>query len=119
MTLHRIPVEDYTAPTPPQLSEAVAILQADLAAGERVVVHCMAGRGLAGTAAAAVLIVRGMAPGDAIMLVRWVRPGAIQSADQENRLQGMKSGITDLIVTDASSSAGLKATCQLIKQGAD
>ena len=90
LTLRRAPVEDYTAPPADLLAELVEDICARLAAGEGVLVHCMAGRGRAGTVAAAVLIAEGMKPAEAVTLVRWVRPGAIQSADQEALLLSLR-----------------------------
>ena len=60
-----------------------------LVAGEGVLVHCMAGLGRAGTIAAAMLIEGGMPAPDAMQLVRWVRPGAIQSVAQEELLEAL------------------------------
>lgn len=63
--------------------EAGPALHAHLTAGERVVVHCNAGLGRAGTVAARLLIERGMAAEEAIAAVRRARPGAIQTHEQE------------------------------------
>src|SRR6266852_2976973 len=48
-----------------------------------VLVHCRGGLGRAGTIAARLLIELGMEPAKAITLVRAVRPGAIETPDQE------------------------------------
>ncbi|MDF1792818.1 MAG: dual specificity protein phosphatase family protein [Thalassobaculaceae bacterium] len=54
-----------------------------LESGGKVLVHCRGGRGRSGTIAAALLIAGGMAPADAIALVRQSRPAAIETAGQE------------------------------------
>jgi len=48
-----------------------------------ILVHCRGGLGRAGTIAARLLIELGMEPAKAITLVRAVRPGAIETPDQE------------------------------------
>ena len=51
--------------------------------GRDVLVHCRGGRGRAGTIAARLLIELGMEPAAAIRRVRAVRPGAIETREQE------------------------------------
>lgn len=53
-----------------------------LAAGERIVIHCLAGLGRTGMMAARLLVDMGMAPERAIIEVRRVRPRAIQTVEQ-------------------------------------
>ena len=83
ITFHSIPIEDFTAPSPAQYTALLNEIVPALEAGEHVLVHCMAGLGRAGTVAAALLVNSGMQADAAIELVRWVRPGAIQSDEQE------------------------------------
>jgi len=80
----RLPIEDFEAP---QLSDVVAAEALVGNANSVVYIHCMAGLGRAGTVAAALLIRGGMPAEDAILLVRWARPGAIQSSEQEDFLR--------------------------------
>lgn len=51
--------------------------------GEKIVLHCAGGLGRTGTLAAKLLAEFGTAPEDAITVVRRVRPGAIESVQQE------------------------------------
>jgi ADP-ribosylglycohydrolase len=60
-----------------------ARLHATLERGGRVLVHCRGGLGRAGTIAALMLIERGWSAPQAIRDVRAVRPGAIETAEQE------------------------------------
>ena len=59
-----------------------------LRAGFNVLVHCMGGLGRAGTIASRLLVELGWHPGDAIREVRKVRPGAIETDDQEDFVHG-------------------------------
>lgn len=56
--------------------------------GFNVLVHCMGGLGRAGTIAARLLVELGWTPGDAIREVRKVRPGAIETDDQDDFVHG-------------------------------
>lgn len=58
-------------------------LKAGLKAGRDIVVHCRGGLGRAGMIAARLLIELGMAPADALAEVRRVRPGAVETYEQE------------------------------------
>jgi len=77
------PIEDYHAPTLAQAQQLVSAIRMDLVAERRVLVHCLAGLGRAGTIAACVLRAQGMSAHDAIVSVRYRRHGAIQSAEQD------------------------------------
>jgi ADP-ribosyl-[dinitrogen reductase] hydrolase len=54
-----------------------------------VLVHCRGGLGRAGTIAARLLIELGVEPTKAIEMVRTVRPGAIETCDQERFVRGI------------------------------
>ena len=58
-------------------------IKASLVAGERVVLHCLAGLGRTGMIAARLLVDMGMSPELAVAEVRKVRPRAIQTENQE------------------------------------
>jgi len=83
---HHLAVEDVHAPD--QRFEnrwvyAGARLRERLRSGDRVLVHCRGGLGRAGSVAARLLVEFGATPEDAITRVRAVRPGAIETRDQE------------------------------------
>jgi ADP-ribosyl-[dinitrogen reductase] hydrolase len=61
-------------------------LRSLLGRGLDVLVHCRGGLGRAGTIAARLLVEHGMEPTKAIATVRAVRPGAIETSDQEKFL---------------------------------
>lgn len=80
-----LPVTDGTAPGPafePRWAEAGPALHRHLDADERVVLHCHAGMGRSGAAAARLLVERGMPAEQAIVTVRRARPGAIENDEQ-------------------------------------
>ena len=78
-----IPVQDFNPPTIEQMIEFVTLVEDSVAAGTPVGVHCTAGLGRSGTMAAAYLVTTGFSPDDAIATVRGLRPGSIETADQE------------------------------------
>ncbi|MBO6885775.1 MAG: ADP-ribosylglycohydrolase family protein [Marivita sp.] len=80
------PIRDLDTPTDEAMGTWAAIsaqLRATLERGGRVLVHCRGGLGRAGTIAALMLIERGWSAPQAISDVRTVRPGAIETEEQE------------------------------------
>lgn len=80
------PIRDVCAPGPDfdaAWSANSARTRALLARGGRVLIHCRGGLGRAGTVAARLLVETGMPAPDAIAAVRAVRPGAIETREQE------------------------------------
>jgi ADP-ribosyl-[dinitrogen reductase] hydrolase len=63
--------------------------------GGRIVLHCRAGLGRTGTIAARLLVEFGMDPRAAIAKVRQARPGAIQTREQEEYVQGYGLSLND------------------------
>jgi protein-tyrosine phosphatase len=62
-----------------------------LVAGGKVLVHCRGGLGRAGTLAARLLIEAGTEPREAMRQVRKARPGAIETAAQEDYLLALRA----------------------------
>lgn len=82
---HHFPIRDFGAPERtderwPALSQT---LHARLDAGEAVLVHCMGGKGRSGMLALRLLTERGMEPEAALRLIRQMRPGAVETPEQE------------------------------------
>jgi len=69
---------------------AGAQLRAALAGGGRFAMHCYAGLGRTGTVAARLLVEHGMRPEEAIALVRRIRPGSIETVEQESYVRAAR-----------------------------
>jgi len=89
-TVHRfgmrplhLPVKDFTAPTLEQLATFMTEVDLARAASERVAVHCLSGKGRTGTFLAAYFVHLGMDPAEAIAEIRALRPGSIETKEQE------------------------------------
>lgn len=71
-----LPIHDLHVPSIEAMRGLVESIVGRLAAGERVLVHCAAGMGRAGTTAACVLVRLGSSVDDALTTVARCRPGA-------------------------------------------
>lgn len=81
-----LPIEDYAIPDAAfetAWPAASARLHETLDEGGRVLIHCKGGLGRAGTVAAMLLVERGDGPSMALCRVREVRPGAVETDEQE------------------------------------
>lgn len=84
-----LPIQDVSVPGPTFEAAWEAQgegIRARLRDGFDVLVHCRGGLGRAGTIAARLLVELGVAPTEAIAQVRGVRPGAIETGEQENHV---------------------------------
>lgn len=92
MRWFHLPVADVSVPDK-QFEQSWDVagkeLRSMLRHGSDVVVHCRGGLGRAGTIAARLLVELGMEPTKAIASVRLVRPGAIETCDQEKFVLGI------------------------------
>jgi atypical dual specificity phosphatase len=76
-----LPVPDMTSPSLDELRTAIRFMQDR--ADQGVVVHCGAGLGRTGTVLAAYLVSRGESAPRALERVRALRPGSVETPDQE------------------------------------
>ena len=78
-----LPVEDLHPPTQSQLDLAMSSIAKANAQEIGVVVHCGAGLGRTGVVLASYLVTKGMTVQHAIARVRRLRPGSIETQEQE------------------------------------
>jgi atypical dual specificity phosphatase len=83
LMLVHVPVPDFEAPTPEQFSKCLAVIDSARQSGMGVNIHCLAGRGRTGTVLAAHFVSQGKSAREAISLVRQLRPGSIETPEQE------------------------------------
>jgi atypical dual specificity phosphatase len=82
-----VPVPDMEPPADRQLDHLLDTIRKANAAGMGVAVHCGAGLGRTGTVLAAYFVTRGMPPRDAVEKVRNLRPGSIETTEQERAIE--------------------------------
>ena len=81
------PIVDFAAPDAETLTRCVAFVRGAMAEGAAVVVHCHAGYGRTGTVLAATLVAEGVDPDEAIATVRALRPGSLETEEQEEAVR--------------------------------
>ena len=82
-----VPVEDMTVPSPEQIDQCVSIIERAHEKGMGVAVHCGAGLGRTGVILACYLVAKGMSAPNAIAKVRRLRPGSIETEEQERGIE--------------------------------
>ncbi|KAL7871556.1 hypothetical protein SRHO_G00065390 [Serrasalmus rhombeus] len=84
LTLHHIAVVDFTPPSLAQIQLFLSIVENANSKGEGVAVHCMHGHGRTGTMLACYLVkVKNISGVEAIKEIRKIRPGSIETKNQE------------------------------------
>jgi atypical dual specificity phosphatase len=77
------PMQDMEPPTPHQLEQALSAIHRAHEQGMGVAVHCGAGLGRTGVVLACYFVSKGTPPQEAIARVRRLRPGSIETDEQE------------------------------------
>lgn len=78
-----LPIRDFCPPAPEQVQGFVAFVNEMKRAKKPLVAHCGAGMGRTGTMLSCYLVSQGAAANDAIEKVRRLRPGAVETREQE------------------------------------
>lgn len=90
-----VPVPDMEAPADRQLDHILDTIRRANASGIGVGVHCGAGLGRTGTVLAAYLVANGNSPKDAIAAVRNLRPGSVETVEQERAIEALARRLKD------------------------
>jgi atypical dual specificity phosphatase len=78
-----VPVPDMSPPSERQLDHILTTIKKANASGMGVALHCAAGFGRTGTVLAAYFVASGMSAREALRKVRDLRPGSVETAEQE------------------------------------
>jgi atypical dual specificity phosphatase len=87
-----VPVPDMSPPSERQFDHILATIKKANSSGMGVALHCAAGFGRTGTALAAYFVAAGMSARDALRKVRELRPGSVETAEQELAVERYASG---------------------------
>ena len=83
MVYLQVPILDFHPPTLSDINQVISFTRSSIAAERAVVIHCTAGLGRTGTMLACWLVSEGVTPGNAIFKVRSLRPGSVETPEQE------------------------------------
>ena len=82
-----VPVPDMEPPSDRQLDHVLDTIRKANGAGMGVAVHCGAGLGRTGTILAAYFVAGGLSPREAVEKVRDLRPGSVETLEQERAIE--------------------------------
>jgi atypical dual specificity phosphatase len=86
LLVFHVPMEDMEAPSQEQLDRCISAIAKAHGKELGVAVHCTAGKGRTGAVLAAYLVYQGTAPREAMSKIRRLRPGSIETVEQEEAI---------------------------------
>jgi atypical dual specificity phosphatase len=86
MAVH-VPVPDMEPPSDRQFDHVLDTVRRATEAGMAVAIHCAAGLGRTGTVLAAYFVAGGLSSREAVEKVRDLRPGSIETVEQERAIE--------------------------------
>ena len=90
-----VPVPDMASPSDRQLDHILATIRKANGSGMGVAIHCAAGLGRTGTVLAAYFVSSGMSAREALVKVRDLRPGSVETAEQERAIERLARRLAD------------------------
>lgn len=90
-----VPVPDMEPPSDRQLDHVLATIKKANGSGMGVAVHCGAGLGRTGTVLAAYFVAGGMSAREALVKVRDLRPGSVETSEQERAVERLARRLAD------------------------
>jgi atypical dual specificity phosphatase len=87
LLLYHVPIQDMTAPTQEDLEKCMTALLKARKLHMATIVHCEAGLGRTGTVLACWFVQQGFSPDEAIKRIRRLRPGSVETAEQEEAVR--------------------------------
>ena len=96
-----VPVPDMEPPTDRQFDHLLVTIRKANATGMGVAVHCAAGLGRTGTVLAAYFVATGLSARDALNKVRDLRPGSVETTEQERAIERFARRQTEIDVEES------------------
>lgn len=91
LLLYHVPLEDMQPPSQEDLDRCVSAIERARKSGMGVAVHCEAGMGRTGVVLACYFVLHGCSAEQAIRRVRQLRPGSIETPEQEDAVREFAS----------------------------
>jgi atypical dual specificity phosphatase len=95
LMLVHVPMIDMQPPTPDEIDKALAAIQGAHGNNMGIAVHCGAGLGRTGVVLACYFVTKGLSAANAIARVRRLRPGSVETDEQERAIEefARRSGV--------------------------
>jgi MazG family protein len=112
----QVPVPDFSVPSTMQFRKLIRHLAFYRLCNMPVYMHCMGGFGRAGTIAACYLIMLGKSAAKSIQHVRNLRPGAIETKEQEEFIYSTEEWIPVLLHPEDQTFFSAKKLIEILRQ---